>query len=280
MSKRLEKIAKFLLVIAIGVVVGGLAGHAQESDVAPVIEHADNVTITCEQPNLSFGGVASSYCSEDNATTTYCNVEVYALDVENDMTLTGSAYFDSDVFFNDEKATTTESKHKYADIEIALTQTATSTGYLATTTAGEYCNRGAPLMVYPDGFLHIINANSAWSYGMRITTTSCEAYNSSNGKCAEFTATTSQKLMGYKLFTKDWEGLIALGGRSIFGATNTPGDYFGYLAIGSSTPFVLDNNECVLVTDNHFSATSSASFTTTGGYETFEGALYLRAHLQ
>lgn len=188
------------------------------------------------------------------------------------------------------------------DIEIDLNLTATS----STDTdpiMGEFCNMGSDPLLIANWGIHILDPNENFGFSMNVGTTTCEAY--SNRRCIEYaseggsTGTTTPTMLATSgtdsktyiatstagSFWRDdimnylWHSPTGLDATNASFATMTPGSFyendgaFGADMGSTSTPFVLDTNECIVINDTAIGgATSSHSYTT--GQGDFDARFY------
>lgn len=300
LKENLLKSVKYLLIVALGVAGVVTFVRAQRTievpaDV-PIKIEADTVNFTFgELQSLEDAGIigaASDFCDEDNATTTLCNVQVYALDVENDLSLTGTTLFNNDVSFAD-NATTTLSEHTYKPINFALTQVATTAaaatalGTSGTTTAGYWCNTGSPLLIQNWSW-RIGTANGLWTSNWTIgTTTGSSDTDLARPTTSSMVASSPMGTTTTGLF--DLQGYADarytgfLSGDAAAVGTSTIGSYYTDRTnqmFSTTSPFTLLTGECIVVFSDHDKATSSASYTSDGGFTTFVGGFYADAFIQ
>jgi len=286
---------KWLAIIGLGILFS--AGVFAYSGVSStVIENAENVAIdgacsliqTSEDLGLRLGA-ASDFCDGTEATTNLCVVDISKLtiggttfdssDADNGVTITG---------------TTTPSKLTYSGLDISLTQVATTTANNPAV-AGYYCHSGSPLMVY-NWWWEQQTANSLFGSVYTIgTTTLSDGSTTLTAGTNSFTNTSTATLVAASTIGTSTTGFLSLGGYidgmytgllgttpSTATGTSTIGSYYlgtyGAKAAGrfaaSTTPWILNSGVCIVVNSNHGGASSTASYTTAGGFTSPVGAFH------
>jgi hypothetical protein len=282
--------SKYYIVIGVlGVLVIGGFVYANVIETGQTVINAENVTVENQCSSDTFGA-ASDYCHETNATTTACNYEFYAIDVDTDTTLNGTfsvpgtSYFSGTTVFSD-NATTTPPKHAYSSIDFALTQVATTT-VANPAEAGYWCNTGDVLMI-TDWWWELETTNGVWGSNWSIGTTTCSIAGSTcgDGSDGSFVATTTETIVTSGHFATSTTGMFTLDGYSRWDytgfshpsaiATSSIGSYYqnktGDRIFSTSSPLILISGECIVVYSDHSGATSSASYygdSETGAVET------------
>ena len=174
-------------------------------------------------------------------------------------------------------------------INIPLRQSATTsssgTNEFATSTAGYYCNPDADMWV-KKWWWEIETANGNWQSQWRIGTTTCDGYDGT--ACVGLNNTTTATLMGdsgldgatniASSTTGVYDPETAYLGKSM-GVSDMPdlGSYYGAgptIGNGTTTPFLLQVGDCIVIYGDQNGATSSNSYTDSGGGGAFRGTFH------
>lgn len=222
-------------------------------------------TFTGDIANLIINNPVSQAVGEAFGSTAENITNLTALTLSEDLVVNGDTTLVS---------TSTPSEYTYSTIYIPLTQVATTTA-ADPAPEGYWCNTGAPVFVN-SWILDISTANDLWGGNMTFGTTTCTAA-TATGSCGDgtesFTATSTATIAeSTYVNTSTVDFINAWNINNLFAGAGT---YYDSEATG--TPFMLNNNDCIVVHNDHSGATSSEGYTTAGGWATYAGHLILNA---
>ena len=142
-----------------------------------------------------------------------------------------------------------------SSIDISVNQVAT-TSAANPAVAGFFCNGGEPLLIGGEWYFDLETANDGWGSNWTIGTTTRTGDDS-------FTATSSATLIASTAITTSTTGFY-----DAYGAGSTVlGSWYDGGNNATTTPWVLERNECIVVTSDMSGATSSDESFTAGGGE-------------
>lgn len=157
-----------------------------------------------------------------------------------------------------------------SSIDIELSQVATTTA-ASTTPAGWWCNdTNKDLLVEGNWYLDVQTANALWASSWSVgTTTITSGKNRWTPGTDSFTATTTATLMPLTSIASTATGFYDRDTRTALGT------YYDGGGNATTSPWLLSKNVCVVVYGDQQSATSSASYTSAGGWTTFVGGFHI-----
>lgn len=278
-------IVSMILVAVIGIFNIASAGFGFSWDVV-MDKIADKIVGQVSQDD-SFGADVgdSTYLNTKRPATVVPFENVY---IENDLEIDGELYLGSDTdiygILDFSNTTTTPSKYSYAPLVISVTQSATSTD-ANPEVGGYWCNTGSPVYIDGNWFFDVQTANGLWGTSWTVGTTTCLVAGSTCGTGGvSFTNTTTASLATiqvststtgifdrYSIYGYAYGASLANAQNQNDGTVTTTVGTFYVAQRATTSPILIGNGTCVVVTPNVGGATSTASWTSAGGWTTFVG---------
>lgn len=156
---------------------------------------------------------------------------------------------------------------------VSLTQVATTT-IADPPVAGYYCNSGADVLI-ENFYLDISVSNGLWQSNWTVGTTTCTVTGPTCGDgSSSFVSTTTASLYPSFQIATTTTDIFDRDSRTVLGT------YYDGGANATSTPFLLATNDCIVVHSDHSQATSSASYTSAGGFTELVGGFHFDATIR